>query len=183
MKRTLMMTAAFLFAGQMAFAALSTDTVVSDLTGLGYTRIEIKTSPTQMKVEAIRGTEKLEIIYDIETGAVLKQEMGKVYQGENTTPGVEIATDDDDFVDGNDDGNDDAEDANDNDDDNDNDDAADANDDNDDNSGDDNDDQGSDDDGDDSGSDDDGDDDGGDDDGDDSGDRGGDSDGDTSGDD
>ena len=125
MKRTLLMTAAFLFAGQMAFAALSTDTVVSDLTGLGYTRIEIKTGPTQMKVEAIRGTEKLEIIYDIETGAVLKQETGVVYQGENTTPGVEIATDDDDFVDGNDDGNDDAADANDNDD---NDDAADAND-------------------------------------------------------
>ena len=109
MKRTLMMTAAFLFAGQMAFAALSTNTVVSDLTGLGYTRIEIKTGPTQMKVEAIRGTEKLEIIYDIETGAVLKQEIGEVYQGENTTPGVEIKTDDEDFVDGNDDDNDEDE--------------------------------------------------------------------------
>ena len=137
MKRTLMMTAAFLFAGQMAFAALSTDTVVSDLTGQGYTRIEIKTGPTQMKVEAIRGTEKLEIVYDIETGAVLSQETGEVYQGENTTPGVEIATDDDDFVDGSDDGND----------------SADGTDVNDDNSGDDNDNNGSDDDGDDSGDD------------------------------
>ena len=137
MKRTLMMTAAFLFAGQMAFAALSTDTVVSDLTGQGYTRIEIKTGPTQMKVEAIRGTEKLEIVYDIETGAVLSQETGEVYQGENTTPGVEIGTDDDDFVDGSDDGND----------------SADGTDVNDDNSGDDNDNTGSDDDGDDSGDD------------------------------
>lgn len=148
MKRTLMMTAAFLFAGQMAFAALSTDTVVSDLTGQGYTRIEIKTGPTQMKVEAIRGTEKLEIVYDIETGAVLSQETGEVYQGENTTPGVEIGTDDDDFVDGSDDGNDSADGTDVNDDN-----SGDDNDDNDDNSGDDNDNNGSDDDGDDSGDD------------------------------
>lgn len=167
MKRTLMMTAAFLFAGQMAFAALSTNTVVSDLTGLGYTRIEIKTGPTQMKVEAIRGTEKLEIIYDIETGAVLKQEIGEVYQGENTTPGVEIKTDDEDFVDGNDDDNDEDEvedndnDDHENEDDNDRDDNND--DDEDDNDGDDGDDDGSEDDSDedsDDGSDDDSDDDG-----------------------
>lgn len=167
MKRTLMMTAAFLFAGQMAFAALSTNTVVSDLTGLGYTRIEIKTGPTQMKVEAIRGTEKLEIIYDIETGAVLKQEIGEVYQGENTTPGVEIKTDDEDFVDGNDDDNDEDEvedndnDDHENEDDNDSDDNND--DDEDDNDGDDGDDDGSEDDSDedsDDGSDDDSDDDG-----------------------
>ena len=166
MKRTLMMTAAFLFAGQMAFAALSTNTVVSDLTGLGYTRIEIKTGPTQMKVEAIRGTEKLEIIYDIETGAVLKQEIGEVYQGENTTPGVEIKTDDEDFVDGNDDDNDedevedndndDHENEDDNDSDDNNDDDEDDNDGDDDGSEDDSDedsDDGSDDDSDDDGSD------------------------------
>ena len=168
MKRTLMMTAAFLFAGQMAFAALSTNTVVSDLTGLGYTRIEIKTGPTQMKVEAIRGTEKLEIIYDIETGAVLKQEIGEVYQGENTTPGVEIKTDDEDFVDGNDDDNDedevevedndndDHENEDDNDRDDNNDDDEDDNDGDDDGSEDDSDedsDDGSDDDSDDDGSD------------------------------
>ena len=129
MKRTLMMTAAFLFAGQMAFAALSTDTVVSELKGQGYTRIEIKTGPTQMKVEAIRGTEKLEIVYDIETGAVLKKEIGEVYQGENTTPGVQISKDNDDFIDGDDNK----------------DDSADGNDDNDDNSGNDDNDDGDDD--------------------------------------
>ena len=132
MKRTLMMTAAFVFAGQMAFAALSTDSVVNDLTGQGYTRIEIKTGPTQMKVEAIRGTEKLEIVYDLETGAVLEQETGEIYQGENTAPGVEISTDDEDFVDGSDDGDDDsAEEDNDDDDDVDEDQDEDEDDDND----------------------------------------------------
>ena len=103
MKRTLMMTAAFIFGGHMAFAALTTDTVVTDLTALGYTRIEIKTGPTQMKVEAIRGTEKLEVIYDIESGDILKQEIETVDAGDDIAPGVEISTDDEDFVDGDDD--------------------------------------------------------------------------------
>ena len=132
MKRTLMMTAAFLIAGQMAFAAISTNTVVTDLQGQGYTRIEIKTGPTQMKVEAIRGTEKLEIVYDIETGAILKQESGEIYQGENTTPGVQISKDDDDFVDGKDDDEDDQEEDEDEDDQDDDEDEYDDEDDNDD---------------------------------------------------
>ena len=103
MKRTLMMTAAFIFGGHMAFAALTTDTVVTDLTALGYTRIEIKTGPTQMKVEAIRRTEKLEVIYDIESGDILKQEIETVDAGDDIAPGVDISTDDEDFVDGDDD--------------------------------------------------------------------------------
>ena len=110
MKRTLMMTAAFIFGGHMAFAALTTDTVVTDLTALGYTRIEIKTGPTQMKVEAIRGTEKLEVIYDIESGDILKQEIESVDAGDDIAPGVEISTDDEDFVDGDDDDQDEDED-------------------------------------------------------------------------
>ena len=94
----------------MAFAALTTDTVVTDLTALGYTRIEIKTGPTQMKVEAIRGTEKLEVIYDIESGDILKQEIESVDAGDDIAPGVEISTDDEDFVDGDDDDQDEDED-------------------------------------------------------------------------
>lgn len=114
MKRTLMMTAAFIFGGHMAFAAMTTDSIVSDLTEQGYTRIEIKTGPTQIKVEAIRGTEKLEVIYDIESGKVLKQETEVVEAGDDTAPGVEISSDDEDFVDGSDE--DEDEDDNDNDD-------------------------------------------------------------------
>ena len=94
----------------MAFAALTTDTVVTDLTALGYTRIEIKTGPTQMKVEAIRGTEKLEVIYDIDSGDILKQEIESVDAGDDIAPGVEISTDDEDFVDGDDDDQDEDED-------------------------------------------------------------------------
>lgn len=155
MKRTLLCTAAFIFAGHMAFAAITADSVVTDLLADGYTRIEVKQGPTQIKVEAIRGTEKLEIVYDIESGAILKQEVETVRPGENTAPGVRIRDRDEDFVDGDDDNNDedenDDDDNDDNDDDNDDDNGSD--DDNDD--GDDNDDDGDDN----SGSDDDGDDD------------------------
>ena len=149
----------------MAFAAITTDTVVSDLTALGYTRIEIKTGPTQMKVEAIRGTEKLEVIYDIESGEILKQEIETVNAGDDTAPGVELSTDDDDFLDGSDD---------DEDDDNDEDDGDDEGDDNDEDDGDD-DSDGDDDDN------DDGDDDDNDDDDDDDSDDDSDDDGDSSG--
>lgn len=100
MKRTLMMTVALIFAGHTAFAAITAETIAADLTEQGYTRIEIRQGPTQTKVEAIRGTETLEVVYDTETGDVLKSETGVVYQGENTTPGIEVSVRDRDFVDG-----------------------------------------------------------------------------------
>lgn len=153
MKRTLMMTAAFIFGGHMAFAALTTDTVVTDLTALGYTRIEIKTGPTQMKVEAIRGTEKLEVIYDIESGDILKQEIETVDAGDDIAPGVEISTDDEDFVDGDDD-EDDIDEDEDEDEDEDADEDEDEGDDSDDDSDDEDEDEGDDDSDDDSDSDD-----------------------------
>ena len=100
MKRTLLFSVAAMFAGHMAFAAISTDTITADLLAQGYTRVEIKQGPTQIKVEAVRGTETLELVYDIESGAILKTDTGEVYPGENTTPGVEVSTGGRDFVDG-----------------------------------------------------------------------------------
>ncbi len=103
MIRTLLCTAAFVVAGQIAFAAITSDSVVTSLRAEGYTRIEVKQGPTQIGVEAIRGPEKLEIVYDIETGSILKQEIETVRPGVNTAPGVRIRNHDDDFVDGDDD--------------------------------------------------------------------------------
>lgn len=117
MKRSLMMTAALIFAGSMSFAAINTDTIATDLQAQGYTRVEIKKGISQVKVEAIRGTEKLEVIYDIETGAILKREVETVRPGENTAPGVSVRERNRDFVRGrsNDDDDDDSDDDNDDD--------------------------------------------------------------------
>ncbi len=75
-------------AGQVL--ALTPEEVAADLTAQGYERIEIRTRAGTIKVEAIRGTEKLEVIYDAGTGAVLKTETETVDAGDDTTPGVTI---------------------------------------------------------------------------------------------
>ncbi len=113
-RKIALLTMSLAFVGHAAFS-LTTNEVVSDLQGQGYTRVEVKVGPTQMKVEAIRGSEKLEIIYDTVSGRVLKSETEQVGAGENTAPGVSVRERGEDFVevrsssddDGSDDGADD----------------------------------------------------------------------------
>ncbi|MCU0900609.1 MAG: PepSY domain-containing protein [Cypionkella sp.] len=81
-----------------AALALTPEQVVSDLQAQGYTRVEVRIGPTQMKVEAIRGTEKLEVIYDRSTGSVLKTERERVEPDDSTTPGVSVRERGRDFV-------------------------------------------------------------------------------------
>lgn len=98
MKRKLIgLTLGFVLAGHMAFA-LTSDEVIADLQAQGFTRVEVKVGPTQIKVEAIRGTDKVETIYDSGSGMVLKTETGSVESGENTAPGVSVRTQSRDFV-------------------------------------------------------------------------------------
>lgn len=98
MKRKIALLAfGLVLAGQTAFA-ITSDSVISDLQAEGYTRVEVRVGPTQMKVEAIRGTEKLEMIILTETGQVLKTETEVVGSGENTTPGVSVRDRNRDFV-------------------------------------------------------------------------------------
>ena len=133
--RMILIAAALSLTGGAALALTAQD-VINTLSAAGYTRIEVKTGPTQTKVEAIRGTEKLEVIYDNASGDTLKSEVQAVEPGENTAPGVSVRNRNRDFLRG--DGNDDANDG-----------GADNNDDDGDNAGDDgdnNDDDGDDDD-------------------------------------
>lgn len=83
----------------MAFAQSATDQIINDLTNQGFQRIEIDNGIGQIKVEAIRGTQKLEVVYDRATGSILKQEVERVRAGEDTRPGVEIRNRDRNFVD------------------------------------------------------------------------------------
>lgn len=120
MKAKLFMgAAAGAIAATMAFAQSSTDNLVAQLQEQGFTRIEVKRGPTQLKVEAIRGTTKRELVYDLATGELLKAEEERVRPGEDTSPGVEFDSRDRDFVgsDRNDDEDDDEDDDGENDDD------------------------------------------------------------------
>lgn len=97
MKRTFLLASALLLTGQAALA-LTSEQVIDDLTAQGYTRIEVRNGLTQTKVEAIRGTTKLEVIYDQATGAVLKTETEAVEPGDDTTPGISVRNRNRDFV-------------------------------------------------------------------------------------
>jgi hypothetical protein len=74
------------------------DQVIMELTEQGYSRIEVKTGPSQIKVEAILNDRELEVVYDKKTGAILKQEVNAVSSYDDTVPGIERRTRDRDFV-------------------------------------------------------------------------------------
>ena len=108
MKRILLATAAALaLTAGAATAQGVADQVVGQLRDQGFTRVEVTTGPTQVKIEAIRGGTKVEYVYDLATGALLKQETGAVDGDDDTAPGVEYDRSGDDFVDGDDRGDDD----------------------------------------------------------------------------
>lgn len=90
--------AALVMSGGMAFAAVNTEALVSDLQSQGYTFIEVKRGPTQIKVEAVRGTEKVETVYDIATGRVLDQEAEAADADERGRTGVQVRDRSRDFV-------------------------------------------------------------------------------------
>ena len=99
--RTLMLTSVgtMALATGAALAQIDADALVEQYQSQGYTRVEVKVGPSQVKVEAIRGTTKVETIYDSATGAVLKTETESVDAGDDTTPGVEIDNKSRDFLD------------------------------------------------------------------------------------
>lgn len=108
--RLLATTAALAIAASAAMSQSAADQIVAQLQGQGFTRIEIKEGPTQIKVEAIRGSTKVEYIYDARTGALLSSETSRVRAGDDTRPGIEVDRDRDDFIDDDDEEGDDEED-------------------------------------------------------------------------
>ena len=111
MKRLLLLSTALIFAATMSMAAITADELVVRYQAQGYTRIEVKTGPTQIKVEAVMGNTKVEVIYDALSGEILKQETSQA-SGDDLGTGVELSIEDEDFLDG-DDSNDDDSDSND----------------------------------------------------------------------
>jgi len=116
MKRYLLLTtsAAVLSTGfvTVGFAAGNelSDRVTADLQGQGYSYIEIEQSPTQFKVEAVRGSEMLEAIYDLGSGQRVSEETQPVEAEDMGMSGVEIGAAHDAAGDGGEDGtNDDAD--------------------------------------------------------------------------
>ncbi len=90
MMKLMMMAAGFGIWGGMALAAVNTDALVADLQQQGYSWIEVKRGPTQIEVEAVRGTEKIETVYDIATGEILDHEIDRASRREQNRTGVKV---------------------------------------------------------------------------------------------
>jgi len=122
-KYSFALAAAMMLAGGAAFAQATLDPVVNDFvtsySADGFTRFEVRSGLTQVKIEAYRGTEKVEVILDKTTGEVLKSETEVAGLFDDNTPGVFIRERNRDFLrsDSDDDSNDDDEDGDDSDDD------------------------------------------------------------------
>jgi hypothetical protein len=101
--KTIMLTTALVIWGGAAMAVVTTEALVADLQAQGYSWIEVKQGPTQIKVEAVKGTVKVETVYDIATGAVIESETERASVAEQGRTGVEVRTRDRDFEDGRDD--------------------------------------------------------------------------------
>ena len=106
--RLLLTTAIFTLSASVVAAQGVAEQVVSQLQAQGFTRIEVKQGPTQVKVEAIRGNTEVEYIYDLSTGQLLSREVGRVDAGDDTRPGIEYDRRDEDFIGDNDDDDDDS---------------------------------------------------------------------------
>jgi hypothetical protein len=93
MRNRILLGAAFsLVAATALHAAITAEDIVAQYQAAGYQRIEVRVGATTAKVEAIRDGMKIEVTYDLASGAILKSETGAVRPGEDVTPGVEVRT-------------------------------------------------------------------------------------------
>lgn len=95
----LILAASLALSAQTAAAAVTAEQVISDLKAEGYGWIEVKRGPTQMKVEAVRGTEKLEFVIDRATGTVLDRETEIADAEDTARSGVSVRDRSRDFAD------------------------------------------------------------------------------------
>jgi len=111
MNKTLFpLTTAALLMGSVAIADPFAEAVVKNLQDLGYDYIEVKRGQSQLKAEAVRGDRKLEVVYDLATGQIISREDEWADDDYVGRSGVEIRTENRDFLDDDDDDDDDRDD-------------------------------------------------------------------------
>ncbi|TXI03404.1 MAG: PepSY domain-containing protein [Pseudorhodobacter sp.] len=98
MKRIFLIAAMFALPSTVAMAAIDTDGLIAGYQAEGYTTIEVTRGLNQTKVEAIRGTEKVEVVYDNATGQPMKSEVEAAEADDDIRPGVTVRDRNRDFV-------------------------------------------------------------------------------------
>jgi hypothetical protein len=99
MRRILLMAAAgALICGSVASAEITTDSLVQHYRAEGYQFIEVTRGRSQIKVEAVKGSQKIEVIYDALTGAILKSEVEAARGTDIGRTGLQLRARDRDFL-------------------------------------------------------------------------------------
>lgn len=101
MKRFLLTTSAaglVLTGPALAQGLVDIDRLVSEYQARGYTYIEVNQAPTQIKIEATLGDQKIEVIYDAASGAILESEVELADADDRGRVGVEFDREDSDFT-------------------------------------------------------------------------------------
>lgn len=93
--RLIAAAAVVLLTTSFAQAAFDAQAIAAQYQADGYTRIEIKIGVSTAKLEAFRGATKIEITYDLASGAIIKQETETFASAPDVTPGVFVRSDDD----------------------------------------------------------------------------------------
>jgi len=97
MKNFAMFTATFMLLGSTAMAQVSSQDVIDSLQAQGFTPVEVKTGPSQIKAEAVRDGQRIEVVYDSASGQIIKQEFGPA-GAQAGAGGIEVNVEGDDFV-------------------------------------------------------------------------------------
>lgn len=99
MKRLLLTTAAaaIILTGP-AMAQSLVDRLVAEYKALGYSFVQIYEGPTQIKVEATKGNQTLEVVYAAATGGILYTDLDPADLDEMLRTGVEFNRESRDFV-------------------------------------------------------------------------------------
>jgi hypothetical protein len=97
-QRLLPFAAAAMMAGTGAGADPFVDAVVKNFQDMGYQFVEIERGRSQLKAEGVRGNQELEVIYDLATGRIIRQETGRADDSYVGRSGVEISSRDRDFT-------------------------------------------------------------------------------------
>jgi hypothetical protein len=87
----------FAFSSTMALGAITTDQLIAEYQTNGYSYIEVKSGLSQIKVEAVKDGKRIEVIYDIATGAPIKTSTYSVGTIVTPDPGVRLRNTNRDF--------------------------------------------------------------------------------------
>ncbi len=98
MTRIFLIAALLALPSTAALAQIDTSGLIAGYQADGYTAIEVTRGLNQTKVEAIRGSDKVEVVYDNATGEVLKTENGLADASDDIRQGVSIRSRDRDFT-------------------------------------------------------------------------------------